>query len=394
MSQTVLILGASARAAMQSAARAGLKCRGIDLFADRDARQLGEVAAISDYPHEFAQAAAQMPPGPWMYAGGLENYPKLVDAIARRRPLWGIAGDVLRRVRNPLMLRDVLQTADLPTPKTVSTFAALPRDEVWLRKPLRSCGGAGIVNAAGWLHSAQAGSSGSSYFQEFVAGRGAAAVFCAEDDKTQFVGLTQQLIGAPWTGAREFQYAGSVGPLIVSANCQAQIRRIGALLAEAFQLRGIFGVDGILRGDDFFTVEVNPRYTASVEVLERAGAPPALALHAAAFGIATEGPRKECAGRQEAIQRRAATPAHGKAIVYADADVRIGKSFADFIARQNRAGGEQWVADIPRTGLPIKTGSPVATVFAAGANMADVERRLRQRAAALRHSLDSAHAAG
>ena len=43
---------------------------------------------------------------------------------------------------------------------------------------------------------------------------------------------------------------------------------MGAALADVFDLCGLFGVDGVVRGNRFWPVEINPRYTASMEVLE------------------------------------------------------------------------------------------------------------------------------
>ena len=49
-----------------------------------------------------------------------------------------------------------------------------------------------------------------------------------------------------------------------------QWRRIGEVISGEFGLRGLFGVDAIKRQDSIYPVEANPRYTASVEVLELA----------------------------------------------------------------------------------------------------------------------------
>src|SRR5687767_10917006 len=106
--EPLLILGASARAAASSAARAGFAPRAADLFADADLAALCRVTRIDDYPGEFPAAARKFPPSPWMYTGGLENYPELVDQIAAERPLLGNSGSVLREVRDPFKLAAAL----------------------------------------------------------------------------------------------------------------------------------------------------------------------------------------------------------------------------------------------------------------------------------------------
>src|SRR3954469_6116964 len=99
----VLIVGASVRAAAHSALRAGLRPGGIDLFADCDLAAIGPAVRVPPeaYPEGLEDRAAAQPSGPWMYTGGLENDPELVDRIARKRPLWGVRGDALRAVRDP-----------------------------------------------------------------------------------------------------------------------------------------------------------------------------------------------------------------------------------------------------------------------------------------------------
>ena len=57
MQPSVLILGASTRAAAQSAIRAGLRPICADLFADLDLRDCARVLDVDDYPHGLAAAA-------------------------------------------------------------------------------------------------------------------------------------------------------------------------------------------------------------------------------------------------------------------------------------------------------------------------------------------------
>src|SRR5436305_1386644 len=99
----VLIVGASARAAAASAVRAGLRPWCLDLFADLDLQQLAPVRPIppGGYPHALADLLPQGPPGPWMYTGALENHPRLIERLARDRPLWG---NTRLDVRNPEQL--------------------------------------------------------------------------------------------------------------------------------------------------------------------------------------------------------------------------------------------------------------------------------------------------
>ena len=59
--------------------------------------------------------------------------------------------------------------------------------------------------------------------------------------------------------------------------------RLGNILAEQFELMGLFGVDFVLEGERVWSLEVNPRYTASVEIVERFTGVSAIAKHAEMF---------------------------------------------------------------------------------------------------------------
>src|SRR5229473_2024137 len=102
-SQPLLILGASARATAFSALRAGLQPWCADLFADADlqARCAVERVKPADYPTRFLKSLDADIPGPWMYTGGLENWPGLVAKMERHRPLWGNGVKSLSLARSP-----------------------------------------------------------------------------------------------------------------------------------------------------------------------------------------------------------------------------------------------------------------------------------------------------
>ena len=94
------VVGASARAAVMSLARAGYAAWTVDLFADRDLKRIAPCVRcpLAEFPEAIPELADRFPPGPVLYTGGLENYPDVVAELAMRRPLWGNGPDVLRRV--------------------------------------------------------------------------------------------------------------------------------------------------------------------------------------------------------------------------------------------------------------------------------------------------------
>ena len=83
LSQPLLIIGASARAAACSAMRAGFAPLAGDLFGDIDLSRACPARRVQNYPQGLVAAAAACSPAAWLYTGGLENHPDLVDEIAR-----------------------------------------------------------------------------------------------------------------------------------------------------------------------------------------------------------------------------------------------------------------------------------------------------------------------
>ena len=132
MTVSLTILGVSARAAASSARRAGYQPYSIDLFADCDTAALGPAIRIADYPAGFEAALANAPDCPWMYTGGLENYPDLVDRLASIRPLWGNTGDVLRRVRDPFSLSAAVRSWGFSFPAISRQKPQVPEVTRWI----------------------------------------------------------------------------------------------------------------------------------------------------------------------------------------------------------------------------------------------------------------------
>ena len=95
--ETVLIVGASTRAAAFSALRAGLKPRCLDHFVDRDLMAICTVDRVEaqEGAAGLERLALGLPPGPWLYTGPLENHPDRVERISRTHRLHGKAAETL-----------------------------------------------------------------------------------------------------------------------------------------------------------------------------------------------------------------------------------------------------------------------------------------------------------
>ncbi|MEX0936343.1 MAG: ATP-grasp domain-containing protein [Pirellulales bacterium] len=381
MNPSIAIIGASARAAAQSARRAGLSPWAADLFADVDLRACCPATRIDRYPHQFVSALAAAPPGPWMYVGGLENHPELVDQMARQRPLLGVAGQSLRRVRDPFELAAVVRQTGCRYPESRLAPNDVPTDGTWLVKPRHGSGGIGVLP---WHGSRQTLPDKPSYWQARIDGLPAAAVYVAAGGRARLLGVTQQLIGPAWCGTGGFRYAGSLGPLTLENQVRQRLDGLGDCLSEAFELVGLVGVDLVLTPSDVWVVEVNPRYTASVEVLERATAVSAIAHHLAAC----------CQGiLPTPASMPGSTPESrkwGKAIVFASHSATVPEWLVRYAMANPPRRSWPPAADVPHAGTQIAKYHPIMTVFAAGTTLAAVEDRLRRRVAHTQAVLNNA----
>jgi predicted ATP-grasp superfamily ATP-dependent carboligase len=382
--QLLLIFGASARAAAFSARRAGLRPWCADLFADADLRACCPVRPVSppDYPDGFVEVSRQGPPGPWLYTGGLENRPALIRRLSRERPLWGNGAAVLRRVRSPRAVQALLRPAGLPCPAVHFRPEDVPWTGRWLIKPRGGAGGTGVRFWTG----APARRTKPVYFQEFIEGESAAAIYIGDGQRGRLLGVTRQLTGLAWLHARRFAYCGSIGPVTLRPALRSGLEKLGNALAEGTGLRGIFGVDLILQGDTPWPVEVNPRYTASVEVLEHALGLPGLGLHRQVFE-----PGVVCGGDRTAGPAVAEGTVIGKAILFAPAPVVFPEEGPWSATLERLPLANPWelpaYADIPPAGQRIEAGRPVLTFFARAASEGECLNRLRQIATDLDHRL-------
>src|SRR5262245_47579876 len=132
--RSLLIVGASTRAAAFSAGRAGLYPLCADLFADRDLQTRYLVTRIPGgaYPAGFVDFIGRAPDVPWIYTGGLENHPLLVRRMASIRRLWGNDQPALRAARSPSHISSLLEAANLPHPRIQTSSRDLPKKQSWL----------------------------------------------------------------------------------------------------------------------------------------------------------------------------------------------------------------------------------------------------------------------
>jgi uncharacterized protein len=261
-----------------------------------------------------------------------------------------------------------------------------------LVKPVASAGGHGIRFWAGNRRNRTRSSRGF-FFQQYIDGESCAAVYAASDRDTTLMGVSRQLVGEPWLHAAPFQYCGSVGPLDLDERVETAFARLGVTLVREFGLRGLFGVDCALRDGVPFPLEINPRYTASVEVLEYATGLVAMDCHRRAFAkeVESSSPHpllKKMAKADRRLPHRYPRKQGngnvvGKAILFARERVSMAVHAPWSLASEDPVTILPEFADIPYGGNVIEQGHPIVTLFASADTVASCMDELRQRVSSL-----------
>lgn len=365
------VVGSSVRAAAQSAVRAGFDVVGADLFADADLDGVCPITRIENYPDGLADWLAQQGIDAWMYTGALENYPDLVDRMAAIAPLWGVSGEALRRCRDPLELQQACCKAGLAFPETRRLAEVSSLEDGWLGKTYKHSGGVGV-----WTLSTNADRERypNAYAQRFVSGVAVAALYVVSKAGSTLLGVTEQLMGED---PSELGYVGSLGP----TPCDPMmLERLGCCLNESLGLSGLVGVDLIVESGCATVIEINPRFTASVEVLERA-----------CERSTINALRDACRGERVDPWPTFTDRCVAKRVLFAHQDVTIAPAFAEWSLGELKAGR---FGDRPRAGEMIAAGRPVCTLFVEGENESVVRGSLREAIREAEHRLYEACDAG
>ncbi|MEM6473717.1 MAG: ATP-grasp domain-containing protein [Planctomycetota bacterium] len=271
--KSVLVIAASARAAAESLCRAGFEVHAADHFGDHETRAASSSwQSITELQNRTSrdQASRDLQQLPAVLGGGLLGDP---GWLRRLSFMSGLAPEMVVRINQPSFLYDLATDAAVAFPET-TLRAHLTKSHLdrvlsdpngWLVKPIHSCGGIGIsVPRPGMLEL-----SDQEMLQRRINGRSIGLCFLAQSTNAIFIGATRQLRRRPARGM--YLYGGSVGPVEVDAVLQGVFERIGQAFADRVPLDGPFNVDVMVDANHQVSLlEVNPRYSASMELVERA----------------------------------------------------------------------------------------------------------------------------
>jgi predicted ATP-grasp superfamily ATP-dependent carboligase len=376
----ILVAGLSVRSMVESAVRSGYTVLALDAFGDQDLRALAESLSLR---HDFharygvgalLRACRRLSYEAVAYTSNLENHPAILERIAGPRPIIGNPPQTVRRVRDWAALFKRLKRAGFPVPETIVAGENRRPDtrRRWLVKPVRSGGGHGIDFLRGGE------SPGAlSMLQEYIPGKACSASFAANGRECVILGITEQLIGGRHFGSRRFRYCGNILPLPEALRPDAgrglltRVRRLASFLTREYGLTGVNGMDFILKDGRAFLTEVNPRYSASMELTERAYGLEVFHIH---FQASVEGRLPEF----ELENQLKAGGFFGKTILYAEKDAT---------APDTRGWAARGIKDIPASGEKMPRGGPICTILAEAPTYDEIRAELILRADGLKKEI-------
>ena len=247
----------------------------------------------------------------------------------------------------------------------------------WLLKALNRGGGNGIVEMPENMENAsdlflKLYNFSPCIIQEYIEGISSSVTFLANGQEAVVLGTSRQLIGEG-RGDKLFVYEGNIVPLDFKGILDIEyfsikINQIAKHLTLCFGLKGINTVDFILNSEGIWILEVNPRWSGSVELIEKYLGKNLFEYHL----IACRGDKLPQFPKMifptgtdsfyQTADNKDLQQFIGKTLVYAENAMAIG----DIKEKEFRYLYDQGVRDIPRAETIIEKGQPICTVLAEG----------------------------
>ena len=369
--ETILVAAWSGRMLAASARRAGSLPPVVDAFGDDDTR--ASAAGIEVLPGAFPRgfeatsliaaldrlaARAATPPIGLVLGSGFEAAPDSVAALAKRWRLLGCDADCIRACKDPKRFFPLLRRLGITHPETrldpPTGKAGDKGGDNWLVRRSGGSGGTHIRLASDKTTHANC------YFQRrmqgipisvsgVVGGRGGAAL-----------AFTRQ-----WTNptrSQPFRFGGAVGPATLDPDLEARMIEDAMTLTEELRLVGLVSFDFLAVDGAPVLLEINPRPSATLDILDGA--------HGAMFRAHVAA----CLGEGSVSDIVAADPQPDDARA-------VGYLYADrgTVTIPPRFEWPDWIADRSPAGTRVPQGAPLATVFAEGRGLDVAVRRLGER---------------
>ncbi len=286
-----------------------------------------------------------------VYGSGFERYPDSLSFLQGRLQVLGNSAEYFAAVQDKRLLFARLDALGIEHPPVA--FAPPDDGEAWLSKPLVGEGGLGISR---YRRGERATGEGF-FWQRYIDGEPQSVLFLAAEKRAAVVGYQHQLAGID-DPPREFLFGGVISYPDVPASVQATVARWLTDLVGHFHLRGLNGLDFIVKNGRCYLLEINARPPASLQLYGK----DAIDGHLGAVR----------SGVLRSVTRSSDWAAY--LILYAEREISIGSGI----------DWPQWAADRPVAGTAIGQGEPICSIIARAKN----RRQLTESLQRMRHEIE------
>jgi len=262
--KALLIAGFSTRHVAASAHRSGYIVYAVDHFCDSDLCVYVKDAEIflecADLPRTIALACQKWDIDGILVTSGAESI--TVDTT----PVFGSSAECAAKFCDKQQIQDFFGEHDIPRPGQIDPASIEPGKQ-YILKPLQGAGGwrNRIVSSQDdideWVLEFQT----SFILQEYVSGVPASACCVTTGKEARTIALNGQILRND--PLMPFGFCGSYTPF--THPCSEQMIRLAEKIALASGCIGVIGIDFIV-GDEIWAIEINPRFQATLETVERA----------------------------------------------------------------------------------------------------------------------------
>ncbi|MFW5425690.1 MAG: ATP-grasp domain-containing protein [Methylophagaceae bacterium] len=261
----VLIFAQSGRFIAQSATQAGYRVWVADCFGDQDTLDIAErwqqLAPMQQLSEKQVLAAfSDLSQGDnclLVCGSGIEQHYPLLNSLPANITLIGNSTTSIHAIQTPTLFFNLLKQLEISHP---DTLFKQPNDNVWLSKSPSGLGGMHIQYLKAHKQ------TDNDYYQQHIAGISGSGLFIANGKQAQLLSINQQYLQP--CESSPFRLGGITSLWIISEKHKQLLKLAINRLTSAVGLCGINSIDFIIsRQDELLVLEVNPRISASAELL-------------------------------------------------------------------------------------------------------------------------------
>lgn len=265
----LLIVAQSGRMLAQSAAREGYLVRVADCYGDLDTLQVADrylklPVANKANQHLWLQAIVCLSddqPCSLIFGTGIERLYPLLSELPNHILYAGSSYTSIEQLSSPTKWIALLDRLALPYPSTRFTKAQ-PFTGNWLAKTAAAWGGSHITDADSIKKHTDV------YFQQKIDGISASVLFLVSGNAFHILLINQQFIVNP--ALNNFTLQAISNSLLLDDKQQQTINNALQKLSRHLDLAGLMSLDFMINSSgEIFLLEINPRPTASCQLLPR-----------------------------------------------------------------------------------------------------------------------------